>query len=265
MRFNNKNVILPTPVVYPGLKFTSNGNSTISWSKNAGSAPAVNLQYSLNNGVTWVEWDMTTINLSNGETICFKGNNTAFASADTGRYNIFVFNGSISASGNIMSILDNGTCTQLSLPTAAFANLFRFSTGLVDISKLTLPATTLGEYCYHCTFLGTSITEIPVLPATTLTSYCYNNMFNLCTNLTRVTADKMPATTLADHCYRQMFSGCSSLNYIECGASNISATGCLENWLGGVSATGDFYNLGGVTYPSGDSGIPSGWTEHTSL
>lgn len=29
--------------------------------------------------------------------------------------------------------------------------------------------------------------------------------------------------------------------------------------------TGDFYNLGGATYTSGDSGIPTGWTEHTLL
>ena len=39
----------------------------------------------------------------------------------------------------------------------------------------------------------------------------------------------------------------------------------MKDWLNGVSATGDFYNLGGATYTTGTSGIPSGWTVHTSL
>jgi hypothetical protein len=37
----------------------------------------------------------------------------------------------------------------------------------------------------------------------------------------------------------------------------------LTNWVGGVAATGDFYNYGGATYTSGANGIPSGWTVHT--
>ena len=62
-----------------------------------------------------------------------------------------------------------------------------------------------------------------------------------------------------------MFSGCSNLNKIIISAQDISASGCIDNWVQGVSATGDFYNLGGATYSSGASGIPSGWTEKTTL
>jgi hypothetical protein len=55
------------------------------------------------------------------------------------------------------------------------------------------------------------------------------------------------------------------INSITTYANDISATDCLFNWLSGVASTGDFYNLGGATYPTGTSGIPTGWTEHTSL
>ena len=127
-----------------------------------------------------------------------------------------------------------------------------------------LPATTLNSSCYQYMFQNcTSLTTAPVLPATTLTNYCYSNMFRGCTSLT--TAPVLPVTTLGNGCYQGMFNGCSSLNNVTTYADNISATNCTNNWLKNVSATGDFYNLGSATYTSGANGIPSGWTEHTSL
>lgn len=102
-----------------------------------------------------------------------------------------------------------------------------------------------------------------ILPATTLEKYCYTGMFYGCISLT--TAPELPATTLANYCYQHMFEYCTKLNKIVTYANSISATNCLYSWVVGVSPTGDFYNLGGATYPSGSSGIPEGWTEHTSL
>jgi hypothetical protein len=61
-----------------------------------------------------------------------------------------------------------------------------------------------------------------------------------------------------------MFQYCTILNSVTIYATDISASNCLSNWLGNVAQTGDFYNYGGATYPSGASGIPSGWTEHTA-
>jgi hypothetical protein len=58
-----------------------------------------------------------------------------------------------------------------------------------------------------------------------------------------------------------MFKGCSSLTSITSYANDISALNCLYNWLQNASSTGIFHNLGSATYPSGVSGIPSGWTE----
>ena len=127
-----------------------------------------------------------------------------------------------------------------------------------------LPATTLAEGCYYYMFRGCSaLTTAPALPATTMAKQCYSNMFQGCTSLT--TAPALPATTLAQSCYDSMFQGCTNLNKVTTYAQDISAANSLNNWLNNTSATGDFYNLGGATYTSGASGIPTGWTEHTSL
>lgn len=58
-----------------------------------------------------------------------------------------------------------------------------------------------------------------------------------------------------------MFQGCTLVNRIECLATDISANSCLYNWVGGVSATGTFVKDASMTsWPTGNSGIPSGWT-----
>ena len=158
-------------------------------------------------------------------------------------------------------------CTSLTsapeLPATTLANycyyyMFEDCTSLTTAPEL--PATTLAKYCYQYMFNGcTSLTTAPQLPATTLAYGCYNSMFNGCTSLT--SAPELLATTLADYCYYQMFNGCSKLNYIKMLATNISANGCLLNWVIGVASSGTFVkNANMTTLPSGASGIPSGWT-----
>lgn len=149
----------------------------------------------------------------------------------------------------------------ITLAQSCYASMFMLCSALTTAPVL--PATTLTSNCYsymfdHCT----SLTTAPELPATTLASNCYNSMFSSCTSLT--TAPVLPATTLVNFCYYAMFYGCTSLNSVTTYADDISATNCLGIWLDGVSSTGDFYNYGNATYPSGASGIPTGWTEHTN-
>lgn len=124
----------------------------------------------------------------------------------------------------------------------------------------TLPATVLSHNCYNFMFSGcSSLTKAPDLPATTLDTYCYNFMFYNCTSLT--SAPTLPATTLTDSSYSNMFSGCTSLNKVTCYAtSGINTSYSTSNWLDNVSSTGTFYKKAGVTWPTGTSGIPSGWT-----
>lgn len=130
--------------------------------------------------------------------------------------------------------------------------------------NVSLPSENLNDSCYMHMFRGCSLmTTAPELPATTLYRDCYGYMFHTCTSLT--TAPALPATNLVGSCYRSMFYGCSSLNKITTYAIGSLNANYLSNWVDGVAATGDFYNLGGANYPSGTSGIPTGWTEHTSL
>ena len=162
-------------------------------------------------------------------------------------------------------------CTALTtvsqLPSTAlthntYHSMFQGCTSLTTVPSNMLPATTLGEGNYRSMFEGcTSLTTAPELPATSASSYAYCSMFSGCSSLT--TAPELPATTLASQCYESMFQGCTSLNSVITYATDISASDCLSNWLYNVAATGTFYNYGGATYPSGVSGIPTGWTEYT--
>ena len=123
-----------------------------------------------------------------------------------------------------------------------------------------LPATTLANSCYMQMFENcTSLVTSPELPAMTLATHCYRLMFYGCTSLT--TAPELPATTLADNCYRNMFNGCSNLNYIKC-ASREYRSVCFADWVKDVAATGDFYCYDSSIFPTGNSGIPTGWTVH---
>ena len=134
----------------------------------------------------------------------------------------------------------------------------------LDCTNLTtppqLPVTTLQESCYTSMFRGcTSLRTAPVLPATTLQAWCYTAMFMGCTSLR--TAPVLPATTLQDSCYLNMFADCTSLEEITCLAVNAGAIdSSTQTWLRGCSETGTFIKAAGVEWPSGESGIPSGWT-----
>ena len=175
------------------------------------------------------------------------------------------------------------------LASDCYKNMFKGCTSLVQAPAL--PATTLAQSCYNSMFYGcTSLTQAPALPATTLAKSCYNSMFYGCTSLAQGPSI-LPATTLANYCYSYMFRNCSSLLqapelpaatpvtgcYVQmftgCSLINrivVRATSWVESyadgWVYQTASTGDFYNLGGANIPTSDSyGIPSGWTEHTTL
>ena len=68
-----------------------------------------------------------------------------------------------------------------------------------------------------------------VLPATELKEGCYNNMFTGCKGIER--APELPAPTLVKDCYSGMFAGCSKLSEVKCLATDVSADGCVKDWL----------------------------------
>ena len=167
----------------------------------------------------------------------------------------------------------NGCRSLTATPTLSFTrfNVGTWDGGVCDsmfknCTSLTtapaLPATTLTKGCYEYMFEGcTGLVNVPsnMLSATSINRYCYKGMFKGCTSLT--TAPDLPAATLRDFCYEHMFSGCTSLNSITCLATTRIEYSNSVNWVAGVSPTGTFTKKAGVTtWPSGDNGIPNGWT-----
>ena len=143
----------------------------------------------------------------------------------------FKMTGSISASGNIQSMLNFSEKTK--------------------------------QYCYWSLFADcSSLTQAPQLPATELTDGCYYKMFNGCTSLTN--APELPATTMEDNCYNTMFSGCINLKSIKVRFTiwdgGIDGIPYTQSWLYKVSSTGTFYKPSALEKKFGNDFIPSGWT-----
>lgn len=228
----------PEPVTtdYFYLVNESNSTNTIRLHKNGSPTSTVILHYSYDK-LIWNKWDekngVRTLVLQPNEKVYLKNMGSGLSKNYSDFYR-FSSTSYFSAGGDITTLLtENGTDT-------------------------------LTNYCFYDLFQGcTSLTSAPKLPATTLANYCYYGLFQSCTSLT--SAPSLPATTLKIGCYSSIFYGCKSLNSVTTYANDISADYCLANWLSGVASTGDFYNLGGATYTTGDSGIPYGWREVKQL
>ena len=266
----------PTPTnEYFYVEDASGTQNTLTIVKNTSPAPSVRIYYSTDK-INWVNMGYTS---TTAKTATIPANGRVYLKATTGAWGIrnnvdFYANNikcdaNFNVGGNIMSLLYGDNFENQTVLTENYTFLRLFDTNsysnnkIVNAGSLILPATTLTNGCYYGMFnANRNLTTAPALPATTLVNYCYCEMFNDCDSLT--TAPVLPATTLVNYCYRGMFYSCNNLNSVTTYAQDISATDCLENWLHLVSATGDFYNLGGATYESGGNGIPSGWTVHTS-
>ena len=267
-------------------KATQNG-STVTLKQNG--SPTGSLQTSNDGGKTWVDYTIdTAITLNTGDEVSFRSKSDR-TSAQTGSgYFQFRMTGKIEAWHNVMSLYrTNDFSTYDTVVTYAFHRLFQHCTSLTKAPVL--PATTLAEGCYFEMFDGCeSLTKAPALPATTLDSNCYRYMFYNCQSLTKAPAlpattlavdcygymfygcqsltkaPALPATTLAQWCYDNMFSGCRSLKEVRISATFTTGSGALDNWLEGVSATGDFYcDPNATIFPTDSvSGIPQNWKRH---
>lgn len=257
----------PTDYSREYLTFDIVSGGTIVFKTSNNSQPRT-ISYSVNNGSTWTDITSSTsgtsFNVSVGDKIMFKGNNTGYTSGPFYNLSANDFSNStayFNIEGNIMSLLYGDNFSgQTSIPSNYCFYRFFNGCNVCDASNLVMPATTLASNCYDTMFQGcTSLTTAPELPATTLTYSCYHQMFRACTSLT--TAPQLLATTLASSCYNAMLERCTNLNSITCLATDISASGCLSNWVNGVAANGTFTKDALMTsWQSGANGIPNGWT-----
>ena len=209
------------------LTFTTNISRSITVNKDGSSWTGnPEIEYNIN-GTGWHNVVYNgNISFNDGDKVYFRagkdgtaGVNETFSESTTNYicFNVANLNTnvSVSASGNIMSLLDGTNFESLTtVPAYAFYRLLTRSTTassrLMDISKLRLPATAVSDYAYSYLFYKcTSITEAPTLPATTLGEGCYSYMFSDCSQL--ATAPSLPASTLANSCYDHMFYNCVNL------------------------------------------------------
>ena len=174
-----------------------------------GSTTANTLSCSTDNGTNWST--AQSVEVKAGDKVLWKGECKPNPSNGIGKFTNGTAN--FDVEGNVMSLLygDNFKGqTSLVGKDFVFRALFTGNTKVISAENLSLPATTLAQYCYTAMFYGcTSLETAPELPATTLAKCCYQNMFWDCTSL--ATAPELPATTLADSCYELMFYGCTSL------------------------------------------------------
>ena len=218
---------------------TSNGTTSVSINK-SGTPDDIVLEYRKGAG-EWASYTIgNSIDLADGETLQYRAGvdgNETFSKSVSAYYNVSVTgSGTITVSGNIMSLLDRNQ-ERVSVSQNAFYKFFYGCAKLSSASELSLPATTLATSCYGSMFYNcTGLTSAPVLPATTLATSCYDSMFANCRGMT--SAPALPATSLAYGCYSNMFSLCSGLT----SAPALPATSLASSCYGSM-----FYQCTGLT------------------
>ena len=254
------------------LTFEIISGGTILWKRESmsffGSAPEKTIEYSINEGV-WTEIKSTTagaaINVTTGDIISFRGNNTVYSNQDASYLfgNMFQGTAVFKAYGNINSLIDADNFSAVSFwEKMVFAHLFNQSVGLIDAEYLVIQADNSNagacrEMFYNCTNLTTapkvllapsissgscyqgmfkgctSLTTAPELPSTTLADACYQEMFLGCTSLT--SAPVLPATTIKKYCYMNMFNGCTSLTTAPVLPATTMEEKCYSGMFGGCT------------------------------
>ena len=137
-------------------------NGTLIWStEGTGNYLSCNISYSLNEGNTWTEISPSNnafLNVTQGQKILFKGNNSTYCNSVYGNYNYsgyeytsHYFGGTalFNAYGNIMSLINGDSFLVSSTldSTHTFEKLFKNSK-IVNAKNLILPTLTLSNYCY---------------------------------------------------------------------------------------------------------------------
>lgn len=187
----------------------------VMWTKSQMETTTKYIYYSKNGG----EWTRispssagTPISVVAGDVISFKGTYNSYGKGSNIGHGFHKTTAKLIAYGNPLSLVKgldfSGTTT---MNIYGFCGLFYNCIGMIDASKMVLPATTLAESCYEHMFSNcVNLVAGPKnLPATEVPNYGYAGMFRGCSSL--VKAPELPATTLASHTYNGMFAECSSL------------------------------------------------------
>lgn len=188
---------------------------------------------------TWKTLTGSSATGNTGQKIYVRSNYMAFGNDTTKTNHFTTSKGSFNLGGDIRGLLHNGSSVTSTLiyNTRTFYRVF-YGCKIVDADSI------LDAYTG---FYSTGVTNV------------FDGMFMNCTMLQK--APRLPLQTLNEGTYKNMFSGCTNLNYIECLATNISATNCTQNWVSGVqTVSGTFVKDKNMSsWTRGVNGIPVNW------
>ena len=255
----NENEVHYNPWTYAETYFTTvareDGTISFDMRYDMGTEYITSISYSTDNGETWTttanqdnksENLVIDVDVNTGDKVLWKGiaNQLGYYNDYDDEYigSFFSSDCGFDAKGNVMSLLygDNFKGQTTIEENYAFCRLFNDyngekTCGIVNAKDMSLPATTLTNWCYYSMFKGcTLLTTAPELPATTLATVCYSGMFQNCTSLT--TAPTLSATTLEQSCYSSMFEGCTSLTTAPTLPATTSANACYSDMFKGCTS-----------------------------
>lgn len=209
--------------------------------KRGGNSPSIEIDIS-QNAKDWETIGTTSIdglyiNILPYSKLYLRAKTSSWASSDAlQNSNSINVNKNYSIGGNLLSLLygeDFNGQTEFKNDSAnAFLGLFFQEGNLIDASSLQLNA--------------------EIVPM-----HAYDSMFHYCNNLE--SAPIIKSQTFGNGSCTVLFKECSKINRIECHATNPTSQQ-FNNWVINVAPNGTFVKKRGVTWPSGNSGIPTGWT-----
>lgn len=244
------------------------------------SSETVSLQYSFDR-VTWIDIKASYmldsfVILNVGEKVYFRGNVKSFNSSGyTYEWNGFTSNRStniLHIGGNIMSLFYKDNFVDAKSFDSSYKGhcmgMFTGFSGLVDASKLLLPATdiyTVDTYSYmfsECSQL--------VYPPIMDMKYIGNGnicryMFYNCTKLIE-TPDLKPINMNYNYgAYAAMFQNCSSLTKITLRMVVWGSYNGNYDMFTGIAENGTIYLASNATWSPTSYGVPSSWTISKTL
>lgn len=207
---------------------------------------------------TWTPWDWEAATyLDEGDKLYLRGTNTTLSDSSNSWY--FRMSGSIAASGDITTMLDpDGSVA--SLPAYSFYRLFNNCPSLTTAPSMK-SVTTIGNYA--CDAMFTECTALATLPdldnVTTVGQWGMAGMFEGCTSLTTA-PDLRNITSVGSYGCAAMYHSCSSLLTIYAPSVSSWNTTNFNGWAGSVGSGGTMWKPSALTIPTGNNGVPAGWT-----
>ena len=205
VRVNNDN--------YLTISNLTNAEGTLTLKANGTSTPAITLEYSTDNGHTWIELKeiktTQTITIPSRGSVRLCGENPSYFTSLGSKQSWWSLSADVihSVSGDLMTISSDSEEIHSKY---AFYKFFNGDTKLKSAQSLKLSATIMSDRCYELMFEGcTSLEKAPVISAATLATACFKSMFQGCEALTD--APKLTAMTMKSYCYDSMFEDCTAL------------------------------------------------------